>query len=491
MHPLSGNIPGNTIPYSPIHMMKLFSKIRRWLQQPLSLTQTTAILVCCVTSGLWCFWPWQPAHQVYLNVLYNEASVYQAALQHIEDQWTPESALFLTETAIILPHREKRKLIFELMERKSGRKFDADFNKCYDWIWAQDYSFSADRVSEFRFDLYTALRHYDLAEYFTDRPTHLIPTEEIRFGGVSRDGVIPIRQPRMVASIAATDMQPEQIVFGIEINGDARAYPRRMLGHHEMVWDTVGGIAVTGVYCTLCEMMIFYDNTLPDGRQLRFGTSGFLYNSNKLMYDMETRSLWQTVEGIPVVGKMTQQNFKLNQFPVVTTTWLDWVTTHPDSLVLSSEDLPKYSDRDADTDYSEGAAYRDYFASPDLMFSVTKTDPRLDAKQEVFIPRLPSGKTIAFACQMLQAEPVYHYKTDADDIVIITTTGGANRAYLADGNNFNELHEARTVSSFDGDLWQIEEAGLNSGAKTLQRLPANRAFWFGWFAAHPDTELIW
>ena len=471
-------------------MMKLFSKIRHLLQQPLSARQSTGIVAFFVIAGLWWMWPSQPDHQVYLNVLYNKAGVYQTALRQIEDQWTPESALFLTEIAVILPHREKRNLILELMERKSGRKFNADFNKCYDWLWAHDHSFSTDQVSEFRFDLYTALRHYDLAEYFKDRPTHLIPTEEIRFGGVSRDGVIPIRQPRMVSAIAATDMQPEQIIFGIEINGDARAYPRRMLGHHEMVWDTVGGIAVTGVYCTLCEMMIFYDNKLLDGRQLRFGTSGFLYNSNKLMYDLETRSLWQTVEGVPVVGQMTEQDVRLKQFPVVTTTWLDWVTTHPNSLVLSSEDLPKYSDRDADTDYSEGAAYRDYFASPDLMFSVTKTDPRLDAKQEVFVPRLPSGKAIAFTCQMLQAEPVYHYQTDADDIVIITTAGGANRAYLADGNTFRDLHDGHTVSSSDGAVWQINETSLNSGAKTLKRLPANRAFWFGWYAANPDTELI-
>jgi hypothetical protein len=99
----------------------------------------------------------------------------------------------------------------------------------------------------------------------------------------------------MISASEATYLDDDDVVFGIEVNGDVRAYPKRILAWHEMFVDTVGGIPVAGVYCTLCGTVILYE-TKVDGTNHEIGTSGFLYRSNKLMYDRATQSLWSTIK---------------------------------------------------------------------------------------------------------------------------------------------------------------------------------------------------
>ena len=90
----------------------------------------------------------------------------------------------------------------------------------------------------------------------------------------------------MTAAAAATYLNPDDRVFGVEINGDARAYPLRIANWHEMVNDIVGGVPVSLAYCTLCGAGILFDGRVAGrGRPFTFGSSGLLYRSNKLMYD--------------------------------------------------------------------------------------------------------------------------------------------------------------------------------------------------------------
>lgn len=92
-------------------------------------------------------------------------------------------------------------------------------------------------------------------------------------------------------------------VFGVSINGDQRAYPLRILDWHEMANDVVGGRPVARAYCTLCGSGILYDATAA-GQTYVFGSSGFLFRSNKLMYDRTTNTLWNRLTGEPVIGKL-------------------------------------------------------------------------------------------------------------------------------------------------------------------------------------------
>ena len=126
--------------------------------------------------------------------------------------------------------------------------------------------------------------------------------------------------------------------------------------------------------------MIPYESVV-DGRHITFGTSGLLYRSNKLMFDNETKSLWNTLEGVPVVGPLVNSGVRLRHRSVVTTTWKEWRRKHLETTVLSL-------DTGHERDYREGAAYRDYFSTDDLMFAVSKTDRRLKNKDEVVVTLL-------------------------------------------------------------------------------------------------------
>ena len=115
-------------------------------------------------------------------------------------------------------------------------------------------------------------------------------------------------------------------------------------------------------------------------KPFEFGSSGFLYRSNKLMYDRETNSLWNQFTGLPVVGTLTRSDIVLRTRPVAITTWANWLAKHPKTKVLSLE-------TGYERDYSPGRPYGDYFASPDTMFPVQVKDTRLEKKSYVYALR--------------------------------------------------------------------------------------------------------
>ena len=154
-----------------------------------------------------------------------------------------------------------------------------------------------------------------------------IRLDEIDWGGVVVNGIPPLEYPQTLPAAAADYLDDDHVVFGIAVNGAARAYPKRILAWHEMALDRLGGLELTIVYCTLCGTVIPYESVV-DGQHIRIGTSGFLYRSNKLMFDHDTRSLWNTFEGVPVVGPLVGSGLRLRHRAVVTTTWGEWAA-HP------------------------------------------------------------------------------------------------------------------------------------------------------------------
>ena len=83
------------------------------------------------------------------------------------------------------------------------------------------------------------------------------------------------------------------------------------------------------------------------------------------MFDEESMSLWSTAAGKPVLGRLAGEPLELTAYPVVTTTFGEWRAAHPETTVLSIE-------TGHDRDYGEGAAYREYFATNQLMFEVVR-----------------------------------------------------------------------------------------------------------------------
>ena len=407
----------------------------------------------------------------------------QSALKRIGERWSNAYAAILIEIVGFIPNRGVRGGVVALLEKVSGRKFGGDINGWYEWLWSIEPAEHPD-YAELKAALYETLDPR-FREYFRDRPKKSIRLDEIRWGGVHRDGIPPLKNPKMISARDASYLKDENVVFGVAIDGDVRAYPKRILAWHEMVKDTIAGRQLNGVYCTLCGSMILYDTTI-DGVHHELGTSGFLYRSNKLMYDQATKSLWSTLTGTPVVGPLVGKQIELKPLYVVTTTWKEWKRRHPQTLVLSL-------DTGHQRDYDEGAAYRDYFASDRLMFNVPRLDTRLKNKAEVLGLRFSDapGKTLAIAADLLAANPVYSDRLGPRRFVVLTDPSGANRVYETAGVEFAGWNGDDAAEDRSGRTWKVSESHLTGpGGATLRRLPAHRAFWFGWYAAYPDTRLV-
>ena len=320
--------------------------------------------------------------------------------------------------------------------------------------------------------------------FLYDGVAHTIRLEEIVWGGVRKDGIPALVNPAFIAPDAADYLMPDELVFGVEINGDVRAYPLRILDWHEMFNDVVGGVPVALAYCTLCGSGILYETTV-DGRDqpFEFGSSGFLYRSNKLMYDRQTNSLWNQFTGLPVVGKLTHSGIVLRTRPVAITTWRDWLAKHPETKVLSLE-------TGFARDYTPGRPYAAYFASPDTMFPVRLNDTRLDAKDYVFALREKPGEK-AWALSLFRGGAVINDKAGDVAVVLIGDTATRTvRAYASEGRQFTAAEGNPGIVQADGKDWRItEDALVPAEGEPLRRLAGHIAYWFAWQNFKPQAEV--
>ena len=180
------------------------------------------------------------------------------------------------------------------------------------------------------------------------------------------------------------------------------------------------------------------------------------------------------------------QGIQLEHASVVTTTWNEWKTRHPDTTVLS---LNTGHVRD----YGEGVAYNEYFATDNLMFTTPFEDDRLDNKREVLALRFFAApdQQLAIDTEFLKRNPIFEEMIGRQNFVVLTDSSGANRVYDPDGRNFVEYDGHKLLLDDTGASWRVEEERLVAeNGEHLDRLPYHRAFWFGWQAAFPETRLI-
>ncbi len=305
---------------------------------------------------------------------------------------------------------------------------------------------------------------------------HEIRLEEILWGGVPKDGIPALTNPAHIAPAEATYLTDDELVFGVEIGGDARAWPLRILDWHEMLNDVVGGVPVTLAYCTLCGSGILYDARVPGRAEpFVFGSSGFLYRSNKLMYDQATHSLWNQFTGRPVVGPLTGSGIELRVLPVAITSWRDWLARHPTTKVLSLE-------TGFARDYTPGEPYGAYFASAELMFPVLVADRRLAPKDYVFALHA-AGERKAWPLAAFADRPVINDRIGELAVVLVGDAATRTvRAYRSEGRGFAAGDEQGTLREGDRQWRVTEEALVGPQGETLGRLPGHIAYWFAWQA---------
>jgi hypothetical protein len=314
---------------------------------------------------------------------------------------------------------------------------------------------------------------------------HIVPLDKIVSGGPPQDGIPSIDNPKFV-SIAEADqfLQDADQVVGLDLNGDIRAYPLQILVWHEIVNDIVGETPVAVTYCPLCFTNQVFNRTV-DGKTVEFGTSGKLYNSNLVMYDRTSNSLWSQALGQAIVGK--HAGVKLDRIPFDVAFWKEWKQLYPDTKVLS---------RDTGSTRPYGAdPYGGYYTSSELFFPVSNKDDRLGLK-EIIIGLENSGLYKAYKLQQIEDSKVINDRIGNKSVALFSlypfmvrafdsTINGQNVEFLYDQNS-GKITDKQTGSewNFDG----ISTAGAMTG-KHLTRLPFDEGFWFEWVAFHPETEL--
>lgn len=300
----------------------------------------------------------------------------------------------------------------------------------------------------------------------------------LQWGGVVVGGIPELNDPAVLTAGDADFMTDDEIVFGVEVDGAARAYPLRIMGHHELANDHLGGAPVAMTFCTLCRTALLFDRRVG-GEVLTLRTSGLLLRSNKVMVDDETGTLWEQLTGRAIAGE--HEGRELQRFVTTATDWADWRTRHPDTDVLDipDPDLPS-DDRPFPGGYSyePGDAYRSYFESEDIWFPGLDTPDVLPRKAEV-LTVVRDGDALAVSVEDLQREgPVVLDLADGWVLALPTSAGG--RLYPGEGSRPSDPEPASVT---DGEL-------VLPDGRRLDRADHAQSFWFAWHARHPDSR-VW
>ncbi len=233
-----------------------------------------------------------------------------------------------------------------------------------------------------------------------------------------------------------------------------------------------------------------------DGERVQFGTSGFLYRSNKLMFDRKTETLWHQFRGVPAVGPLVGSGMELEVLPMTLTVWSDWVAEHPDTTVLDL-DTGIYPE-DAYTPESQNdSAYFAYRFQKDTIFPVPQRNADLRTKEQVF--GLAFGdEARAYPLSLFDDQTVIN-DTLAGREVVIFAAGDATgvRAYERGGHVFTRSPSAAgaavTLTDENEVAWQAGEnalVSLDGSGETLKQVSSRDSYWFGWYAFYPHTDIF-
>ena len=274
----------------------------------------------------------------------------------------------------------------------------------------------------------------------------LIDDRELGDPNPCRRGCIPaLDDPAVTAAAGGSWYAGEATVFGVVVDGEARAYPKHIMEIHEMVNDTLGGRRIGMPYCTLCgSAQAYFTDTLDEDVVLR--TSGLLSRSNKVMYDLVSDSVFDTFTGEALSGPLHDAGVELGQLTVVTATWGEWKATHPDTTIVAED----------------GGIDRSYPLDPlggrddnGPIFPVGDVDPRLAVHDRVVGVVAPDGTPVAFPTAAARLALEAGETVEAAGVLLQAAGGGFS------------------ATDFDGN-----------------GLVAHESFWFAWSQFMPETE-VW
>jgi len=286
---------------------------------------------------------------------------------------------------------------------------------------------------------------FDLPDFKTNTSIISIDSDEILSGGPGKDGIPSIDNPSFISVTEAAQIEPlEAEGLSVVIDDVARFYPYTILVWHEIVNDVFGKKPVAITFCPLCGSGIVFDRIL-DGEILTFGVSGYLWESNLLMFDRENESLWSQAKGEAVAGDATGTKLEVIHSDLIS--FEEFKSTYPDGQVLS---------RDTGHIRAYGFyPYGDYEENDDYIFPVSNTDTRFDGKELMYVV-VSGDESIAFP-----------------------------RAALLEAGSAEVISESGIVKAeVDGSKITVTDSSGNA-------LPGYHEMWFSWATHNGENGLVW
>ena len=334
--------------------------------------------------------------------------------------------------------------------------------------------------------------------FHPDQPEPLVDLAEIR-GVVPPDAIPALDDPDFEPAADVEWLDGVEPVLALEVDGDARAYPLRIMTWHELVNGTVGGVPVTVSYCPLCNSAVAYDRRVGD-RILDFGTSGALLNSSLVMYDRQTESLWSHYTGQAVAGHLV--GAELNLIPVQTVSFEAFLASHPAGRVLSLDTghSRRYGQNPYEFYDSNNRPFLFSGPTDDRLEPITRVVALRDGAQAAVIPNdvLAERRVVPFTFAGRELVALFEPGTasaldspliaDGRDVgatgVFVRSTGGRPLDLsAADGGGF--------VDAASGVVYDILGRPSGSGgAASLEPVEHLDTFWFAAAAFYPDAEII-
>ncbi len=327
---------------------------------------------------------------------------------------------------------------------------------------------------------------------------HIVPYDELISGGPPRDGIPSIDEPQFVSPEAASEwLAGNEPVIALEIDGEARAYPLQIMTWHEIVNDTVADVPVLVTFCPLCNAALTFDRRVA-GETYEFGTSGLLRNSDLVMYDRTTESLWQQLTGQAIVGDMV--GHELTFLPSSLVSFENFQEAYPGGVVLSRETGHRRP-------YGENpyVGYDTIGQSPFLFDG--EEDPRLPAMERVVTVEL-NGTDVAYPLSVLAEQGVVHDTQAGQDLVVFFepgTSSALGARYIAEAEDVgatgvfdpNLDRQKLTFAREDGEIvdeqtsstWNILGQAVDGplAGERLTPIVHGNHFWFAWAAFKPET----
>ena len=339
----------------------------------------------------------------------------------------------------------------------------------------------------------------------TDFSITSVPFSEILSGGVPKDGIPAVDDPKFETIEEARGwLDGLAPVIALEVNGDARAYPLAVLTWHEITNDVVGDVPVAVTFCPLCHTALVYDRTV-DGTVHDFGVSGNLRFSDLIMYDRQTETWWQQATGIGIVGDLTGTKLGFRASQLI---GLDqFAETYPEGIVMSRDTGHR-------RDYGRNpyVGYDTPDQQPFLFAGVT--DGRVAPKERVVTLGEQGTEAISFPYTELRKTGVAQVEFEGDPLVVLWTPGAAS---ALGGSSINDSEDVGSTGVFSalvdgetltfqreggedapitdvetGSTWDITGRAIDGplAGAVLEPIPHGDHFWFAWAAFVPETG-IW